>query len=223
MDDFDRPVCVHRFVDPIPANSDSLVRLEAVSPTELQACGRGLLLSWGVVPSPFGLCSIAWSERGICHLAFRDAGSGIPDELLATWPHAEFQQHEREARSLGKRIFREGRMDSEPLNVFVRATPFQFKVWSTLLRIPEGRVASYRTVACAVGNPKAARAVGAACGANPVAYLIPCHRVIRETGAERGYRWGDARKRVLLARERSRLVLAPSEKQNRRNDECTDF
>jgi AraC family transcriptional regulator of adaptative response/methylated-DNA-[protein]-cysteine methyltransferase len=83
----------------------------------------------------------------------------------------------------------------------VRATPFQLKVWRALLRIPEGCITNYRSVAGIVGNPSAARAVGTACAANPIAYLIPCHRVIRETGVVRGYRWGDTRKRALLAWE----------------------
>jgi AraC family transcriptional regulator of adaptative response/methylated-DNA-[protein]-cysteine methyltransferase len=92
------------------------------------------------------------------------------------------------------------------VKAFVRATPFQLKVWRALVRLPEGCVASYRGTAQAIGDPKTARAVGTACGANPVAYLIPCHRVIRETGVVAGYRWGDTRKRALLAWEASKAA-----------------
>ena len=124
----------------------------------------------------------------------------LPAELRADWPHAEFSRNDRAARRLAKTIFNPDARTAT-LKAFVRATPFQLKVWRALLRIPEGCVASYSRIAQTVGHQKAVRAVGSACGANPLAWLIPCHRVIRETGIVQGYRWGETRKHALLARE----------------------
>jgi AraC family transcriptional regulator of adaptative response/methylated-DNA-[protein]-cysteine methyltransferase len=184
---------------------DLLVTLEAASPGEFKSGGEGVRIEWGVAESPFGICSLGWNERGLCHLAFHDSGEALrappPRE---NWPRAEFHQDDREARRRAKAIFNPDGRANGTLKAYVRATPFQLKVWRALVRLPAGSVASYQQVAGAVGNPNASRAVGTACGANPVAYLIPCHRVIRETGVVRGYRWGDDRKRALLAWESAR-------------------
>jgi AraC family transcriptional regulator of adaptative response/methylated-DNA-[protein]-cysteine methyltransferase len=182
---------------------DLLVTIEAASPGELKSGGQGLTIEWGIAESPFGSCSLGWNRRGICHVAFLDsAGSTTaPAELQENWAHAEFRRNDRQAQRLAKTIFSRESKSSAPLKAFVRATPFQLKVWRALLRIPEGCVASYGGIADAIGDPKSARAVGTACGSNCIAYLIPCHRVIRETGIVQGYRWGHARKRALLAWE----------------------
>jgi AraC family transcriptional regulator of adaptative response/methylated-DNA-[protein]-cysteine methyltransferase len=171
----------------------------------LKTGGRGLCIEWGLAESPFGRCSLGWNARGICHLAFHEANEhfAAPPELRENWPHAEMHRDDRAARAHAKIIFNRAAPPAAALKAFVRATPFQLKVWRALLRLPEGGVASYRAIAEAVGAPKAARAVGAACGANAVAYLIPCHRVIRQTGVVEGYRWGTTRKRALLAWEAS--------------------
>jgi AraC family transcriptional regulator of adaptative response/methylated-DNA-[protein]-cysteine methyltransferase len=185
---------------------DLLVTIEAASPGEFKSGGRGLRIEWGFAESPFGLCSIGWNPRGICHIAFHDIPLGytVPAELLADWPHANFSRNDRAARRVVKTIFNPDARTAT-LKTFVRATPFQLKVWRALLRIPEGCVASYSRIAQAVNHQKAVRAVGTACGANPVAWLIPCHRVIRETGIVQGYRWGETRKRALLALESAKI------------------
>jgi AraC family transcriptional regulator of adaptative response/methylated-DNA-[protein]-cysteine methyltransferase len=182
---------------------DLLVTIEAASPGEFKSGGQGMSIEWGLAESPFGSCSLGWNTRGICHLAFHEADEDFaePAELRENWPNAKFRRNDREARQRAKAIFRIDRESAGPLKAFVRATPFQLKVWRALVRIPEGCVASYRRMADAVGDAKAARAVGTACGSNPVAFLIPCHRVIRETGVVQGYRWGNARKYALLAWE----------------------
>ena len=182
---------------------DLLVTLEAASPGEYKQGGQGLLIEWGVAESPLGRCSVGWNARGICHLAFHEADTDLvePPELRESWPNARLRRNDREARRRVKTIFDPGARPAASLKALVRATPFQLKVWRALLRVPEGCVASYHSIARAMGGPRAARAVGAACGSNPIAYLIPCHRVIRETGVVRGYRWGDTRKRALLAWE----------------------
>lgn len=182
---------------------DLLVTLEAATPGEIKSGGSGMTIEWGVATTPFGNCTLGWSPRGICHLEFHDSDNiaATPPEILASWPNATLQRNDREATRHAKAIFDPGTLSSVPLRAFVRGTPFQLKVWRALLRIPEGCMASYRTIARAVGHPDATRAVGTACGSNPVGYLIPCHRVIRETGIVKGYRWGHARKQALLARE----------------------
>jgi AraC family transcriptional regulator, regulatory protein of adaptative response / methylated-DNA-[protein]-cysteine methyltransferase len=182
---------------------DLLVTIEAASPGEFKSGGRGLTIEWGMAASLFGPCSLGWNARGICHLAFHD-GDGHwsePPELRENWPNAQLKRNDSEARRQAKEIFDFNRQSATTLKAFVRGTPFQLKVWRALVRIPEGCIASYRDIAKAIGDRNAARAVGSACGSNPVAYLIPCHRVIRETGVVRGYRWGDERKRALLAWE----------------------
>jgi AraC family transcriptional regulator, regulatory protein of adaptative response / methylated-DNA-[protein]-cysteine methyltransferase len=185
---------------------DLLVTIEAASPGEFKSGGRGLTVEWGLAESPFGSCSLGWNARGICHLAFhdRDERSSEPPDLRDSWPNARLTRNDPEARRRAKEVFDFDRRSAASLKAFVRATPFQLKVWRALIRIPEGCVASYRDIAKAVGDRNAARAVGAACGSNPIAYLIPCHRVIRETGVVRGYRWGDERKRALLAWENAK-------------------
>jgi len=191
---------------------DLLVTLEAASPGEFKSGGRGLGIEWGMAGSPFGACSLGWNARGICHLAFHDMDENtpLPSELRQNWPNATFRRNDRDARRRAKLIFHRDARSSDSLKAFVRATPFQLKVWRALLRVPEGCLASYRRIAGTIGDPQAARAVGTACGSNPVAYLIPCHRVIRETGAVQGYRWGNTRKRALLAWESAKKKLAAS-------------
>lgn len=182
---------------------DLLVTLEAATPGEIKSGGIGMIIEWGVADSPFGNCTLGWTTRGICHLAFRDADevSNAPPELRASWPNATLQRNDREATRLASTVFNPDTRATTPLRAFVRGTPFQLKVWRALLRIPEGRIASYRTIANTIDNPAATRAVGTACGSNPIGYLIPCHRVIRETGIVKGYRWGHTRKQALLAKE----------------------
>ena len=185
---------------------DLLVTIEAASPGEYKSGGEGLTIEWGWAESPFGWCSLGWNRRGICHLAFHDRlDDSEPAELRESWPKAELRRNDSTARSHAKNIFNVDVSLDAPLKAFVRATPFQLRVWRALVRIPEGNVASYRTMAAAIGSPPASRAVGTACGSNPIAYLIPCHRVIRETGVVQGYRWGSTRKRALLAWESSRV------------------
>ncbi|MEM6915913.1 MAG: methylated-DNA--[protein]-cysteine S-methyltransferase [Verrucomicrobiota bacterium] len=182
---------------------DLFVTLESATPGEIKSKGAGMVIEWGVAESPFGPCSLGWTQRGLCHLAFRgeEAIDSIPTELLHDWENARFVRVNEEAMQRSRCIFSEDGESVQPLRLCVRATEFQLKVWKALLRIPEGRVCSYSQVAAAVGNPRASRAVGAACGANRVGYLIPCHRVIRETGIVDGYRWGTLRKKAMLARE----------------------
>ena len=204
MDVVDRVAIEGRFLHSIPSEPAASVILQAVSAGERKARGIGLFLNWGVGSGPLGCCGIGWNDRGICRLSFGKDSSTIADELVADWPLAEIRQRDRAAAALLKRIFCGDLAEGAPVNIWVCATPFQLSVWRALLRIPEGFVASYRAVACAVGSPNAARAVGSACRANPVAYLVPCHRVVHSCGDMNGFRWGDALKREMLLREYQR-------------------
>jgi len=171
--------------------------VEAASPGEIESGGLGLTLEWGFADSPFGICSIGWNPRGVCHLAFHDSPKGFPEGMLRSWPRAGFSRNDKLAARMAGKIFQK----KTGMRVFVRGTAFQLKVWRALLQVPAGSLTSYSRIASAIGTPRASRAVGTACGANPVAYLIPCHRVIHENGIVKGYRWGTERKRAMIAGE----------------------
>lgn len=182
---------------------DLMVSLEAASPGEWKRRGEGLEIGWGQSDTPFGPATLAWSPRGLCHLSFLDVplGNAPPERLLRDWGRASLAREDDQARNWCGRIFRPEPTVGSPLRAHVHGTAFQLKVWRALLQIPPGGLVSYGQLARGVGVPGASRAVGSACGHNPVAFLIPCHRVIRETGIVEGYRWGTVRKRALLAWE----------------------
>ncbi|MHB8255198.1 MAG: methylated-DNA--[protein]-cysteine S-methyltransferase [Acidiferrobacter sp.] len=180
---------------------DHFVSLEAVTPGEYQTEGAGLTIEYAVHDTPFGKAFIALTPQGVCALAFLEASG--PDEQLAAlrkqWPHAHMRENPDRTCLVVATLFLNEKMikPDRPLSLCVSGTNFQVSVWRALLQIPKGRVASYSQVATAIGHPHAARAVGQAVGANPIAFLIPCHRVIRESGELGGYRWGVTRKRAI--------------------------
>ncbi|MHC4974199.1 MAG: methylated-DNA--[protein]-cysteine S-methyltransferase [Planctomycetota bacterium] len=176
---------------------DLLVSVDAVTPGDVRRLGAGLRIRYGVHETPFGRARVAVTARGINNLAFVDHAP--PPDLKEEWPRAELVHDRKATAGWVDRIFGGG--TAEPLPVLLRGTNLQLRVWEALLRIPEGSVVSYGSLAAALGKPTAARAVAGAVAANPIAYLIPCHRVLRATGAIGGYRWGTARKRAMLGRE----------------------
>ena len=186
---------------------DLCVNLEAASPGELKSGGAGWTISAGFAETPFGQCLVAEGPRGICHLSFVESENEriALAALREDWPQARLQRDESVAARLVARIFAPpSDSHSRPvLRAFVRGTPFQVRVWRTLLQVQPGTLTSYGRLATAIAQPGAARAVGAAVGQNPLAYLIPCHRVIRETGVMGDYRWGPIRKRAMIAWEGS--------------------
>jgi AraC family transcriptional regulator of adaptative response/methylated-DNA-[protein]-cysteine methyltransferase len=181
---------------------DLFVNIEAVTPDEFRNQGASLRIRYGFHPSPFGECLVAVTDRGISNLAFVPQGnrSKIIRELKKQWKRAEVLEDPSATRPYADRIFNAAK-SADPLTLYLQGTNFQIKVWQALLKIPRGAVASYEDIARKISRPSAVRAVANAVAHNPVAYLIPCHRVIRKTGAIGGYRWGSARKRVLLAWE----------------------
>ena len=182
---------------------DLFVTTEAVTPGEYKSRGAGVTIRYGLHASPFGKCLIAVTERGICHLAFVQTSEGDAiDHLVAGWKQARMIEDYRSTAALVEPIFdlrNSGR--GKPLNVHLRGTNFQLKVWEALLQVPAGAVTTYEGIASSIGRPGATRAVGTAVGHNPIAVLIPCHRVIRKVGEFGNYRYGSSRKKALLARE----------------------
>ncbi|MGH8493404.1 MAG: methylated-DNA--[protein]-cysteine S-methyltransferase [Moraxellaceae bacterium] len=192
---------------------DLLITCEAASPGEFKSGGTGLTIVWGMAATPFGPALLAQSARGLMKLAFTDDGGHTEFlELQKEWPAAVLQRDDPQAQHRAVQLFSSYRQP-EPVHLFVKGSQFQLKVWQALLRVPEGRLLSYGALAHAIDQPAASRAVGSAVGANPVALLIPCHRVIRANGVLGEYRWGESRKRVLvgleLALHESGAVPAP--------------
>jgi len=182
---------------------DLFVTTEAVSPGEYKSRGSGVTIRYGIHPTPFGKCLIATTERGICHLSFVQSSEGDAiDNLVAAWAQAQMIEDYKSTVMLIEPIF-DLRFNhrGKPLNVHLRGTNFQLKVWEALLQIPAGAVTTYEGIASRIGSPSATRAVGTAVGHNPIAVLIPCHRVIRKVGEFGNYRYGALRKKALLARE----------------------
>ena len=180
---------------------DLFVTTEAVTPGEYKSQGAGLNIHYGIHPTAFGKCLIATTERGICHLGFVDGSEGKAiDYLVDEWKQANMIEDYKTTAPLVTRIFSEGKPDTQ-LNLHLRGTNFQIKVWEALLNIPTGAVTTYEHIAQKIGNPRAVRAVGSAVGDNPIAYLIPCHRVIRKSGEFGNYMYGSARKKAILAKE----------------------
>jgi len=190
---------------------DLTVNVYAVTPAELRQRGAGVEIRHGFADSPLGECHVAATARGLCALRFVDEDGRAPRiaELRHDWPSARLSRDDDHAARLAGRVFaRGGRAARERPALDLVGTNFQLRVWEALLRIPSGMIVTYGDLAANLGLPAAARAVGTAVGRNPVSVLIPCHRVLRETGALGGYRWGLDRKRVLLAWEGARRAEA---------------
>ena len=193
---------------------DLCVNLESASPGEMKSGGAPWTITAGFAESPFGTCLIAECPRGLCHLSFVEIGTenAAWPKLQSDWPNAHLRRNDPAATRIVRQIFTppSGQNPRPSLRAFVKGTVFQVRVWRALLQIPAGQLVTYGRLAGAVGNPAAARAAGTAVGQNPLAYLIPCHRVIRETGVVGDYRWGRTRKRALVAWESARETAAVS-------------
>ena len=183
---------------------DLFVTFEAMTPGDFKKQGAGLEIAYGFCESPFGECLLATTKRGICYLGFVKARerSEIQNQLFQTWPGSAFVENPTIACSFVKAIFRSDiRKNAHPFHLQIKGTNFQINVWKALLNIPQGSVVSYQNIAAYIGHPNAFRAVANAVAINPVAYLIPCHRVIAKSGKIHHYRWGSARKQALLGWE----------------------
>lgn len=183
---------------------DLFVTHEAMSPGEYKNGGAGLTMLYDFVPSPFGLALPIVNERGLCGLAFCDEGGEAAAfaDMQRRWPQARYLRDPARIAPVARRIFQQDAWQpDQPLNVFLIGTDFEIRVWQTLLRIPMGRATTYSSIAAELEKPKAARAVGAAVGRNPISFVVPCHRVVGKSGALTGYHWGLTRKRAMLGWE----------------------
>jgi len=181
---------------------DLFVTLDALSPGEARLGGAGLDIRYGIHDTRFGPALIATTARGVCALHFVGAAHAAPEQLQRAWPRARLRHDSAATAAVARRIFAPLTARArQPLALLVKGTNFQVQVWRALLALPPGAMTTYGDLADALQMPSAARAVGAAVGANSIAWLIPCHRVIRASGALTGYRWGVERKAAMLAWE----------------------
>ncbi|MEM6518597.1 MAG: methylated-DNA--[protein]-cysteine S-methyltransferase [Cyanobacteria bacterium P01_C01_bin.70] len=190
---------------------DLYMRFEAMTPADYRDGGSGLAIAYGLHPTRFGRALIATTDRGICQLQFYapDESAVALDRLRAQWPQATVHYAPQQTQSISDRLNQSLAAPAEKaLPLLVKGTNFQVQVWRALLELPPGGLATYQDIAERIGKPRAAQAVGTAIGANPVGYLIPCHRVIRATGDIGGYRWGTLRKTAMLGLEAAQLERA---------------
>lgn len=186
---------------------DLFINCHAMTPGEYRRGGAGQEIRYGFHDSPFGDCLVAANDRGLCNLLFVTGDrSQALDDLVAHWPAARLNPDQASTRVFADRVFSRAWSRQDPLYVNLKGTGLQIQVWQALLRIPEGRLISYQDLADASGAPHAVRAVANAVARNPIHYLIPCHRVIRKTGAFGGYRGGLERKKALIAWESGRTM-----------------
>ncbi|MCO6391533.1 methylated-DNA--[protein]-cysteine S-methyltransferase [Aliihoeflea aestuarii] len=183
---------------------DLFVTHEAMSPGDYKTRGAGLTIRYGWHISPFGVALIMVTDRGLAGLSFNDAGHEKEAfaDMSGRWPNADFVEDMAATAPYAARIFDPARWrEDEPLRVVLIGTDFQVSVWEALLKIPMNRARTYSQIAGEIGRPKASRAVGAAIGANPVSFVVPCHRALGKSGALTGYHWGLTRKRAILGWE----------------------
>jgi AraC family transcriptional regulator of adaptative response/methylated-DNA-[protein]-cysteine methyltransferase len=186
---------------------DLFTTLEAVTPQEYKLKGSGIHINYGFHETPFGVCLIGITERGICWLSFLTSGQDPKHELenmKIHWHNSVFHEDQVLTHEFVQQIFKQA--TGKKLHILVKGTNFQVKVWEALLKIPMGDVSTYQNIANTIQNPNALQAVGSAVGANHIAYLIPCHRVIRKDGILGEYRWSALRKKSMIGWEMAKVV-----------------
>lgn len=185
---------------------DLFVSIEGMTPGEFRKGGEQLSISYCFAETHFGPVLAAATEKGLCHLVFFEDRAQALNELKDRFPRACYRQVHNIHTRAGLAFFQRDWTQLSTIHLHLKGTPFQLKVWESLLRIPEGRLATYGTLARQIDQPTASRAVGSAIGSNPIAVLIPCHRVIQASGQFGGYRWGATRKSALIGAEAASLI-----------------
>ena len=180
---------------------DLFVNIEGMTPGEYKNGGESLAIQYSFAETPFGDVLLASTQKGICHIAFTQGGDNALEELKAKFPNAAFENKTNVLQQSALDVFRGNTSNPDKIKLHLKATPFQLKVWQALLRIPQGSLSTYSSIAQTIAAPKAQRAVGTAIASNPVAFLIPCHRVIRSTGIIGEYHWGPASKTAIIGWE----------------------
>lgn len=185
---------------------DLFVTIEGMTPGEFRRGGESLTITYCFGETPFGPIIAAATPKGLCHLAFSNSQDEALAALTERFPKAIYRQAQSIHTQAGLAFFQRDWTQLSKVKLHLKGTPFQLKVWESLLRIPEGQLTTYGALARRIGQPTASRAVGTAIGNNPVAVLIPCHRVIQSSGHFGGYRWGTTRKSALIGREAAKLI-----------------
>lgn len=184
---------------------DLFINIEGMTPGEYKNGGENLAINYSYAESPFGNILVASTLKGICHMAFADDEQQALQELQQNFPNAQFRQVVDIIQQNALYIFTQDWKKINQVKLHLKGTDFQIKVWDSLLKIPMGRLATYGSIAEEINNPKASRAVGSAIGDNPVAFLIPCHRVIQSTGTIGQYHWGSTRKTMMIGWEAAKI------------------
>ena len=192
---------------------DLFVDHEAMTPGDYKRRGQGLTMHYGFHPCPFGLALIVATDRGVCGLGFCDSDtheerSAALADMVGRWPGARFVEAPEHTGPLADAIFAPAQPSGKPLNLVMIGTDFEVRVWDALLKIPAGRACTYSDIARHLGQPKAARAVGAAVGRNPISFVVPCHRVLGKSGDVTGYHWGVTRKHAIIGWEKGYMAGA---------------
>ncbi len=185
---------------------DLFVNIEGMTPGDFKKGGESLSINFSFTESPFGKLIVASTRKGICHMFFEENEQLAIVDLMARFPNAEYHATVDKLHQNALLIFKKDRNKLDQIKLHLKGTAFQLKVWEALLNIPFGKLSAYGTIAKKIGKPKAARAVGTAIGRNPVAFLIPCHRVIQASGNVGGYMWGATRKSAIIGWEASTSV-----------------
>lgn len=184
---------------------DLFVKIEGMSPAEYKNGGKSLVINYSFSRSPFGNVITASTEKGICYMAFEHDKETALGNLKIQFPNASFFEKQDELQHNALSIFNKDWSQLNTIKLHLKGTDFQLKVWESLLTIPMGKLSTYGNLAGKIGNSKASRAVGTAIGSNPVAFLIPCHRVIQSSGNTGGYKWGSERKQLIIGWESSQI------------------
>ena len=193
---------------------DLFIGIEGMTPGEYKNGGESLSINYSYAETPFGKILVASTPKGICHIGFADNEAEALKVLKSSFPNANYNQVVDLVQQHALFIFTQDWSKPEHIKLHIKGTPFQLKVWETLLKIPPGRLTTYGTIARQIQSPKASRAVGTAIGDNPVAFLIPCHRIIQSTGTIGDYRWGSLRKTMMIGFEAA-MAATSAETQNR--------
>lgn len=184
---------------------DLFINIEGMTPGEYKNGGEQLHINYSFADTLFGRSLIASTSKGICYIAFNEDENAEFGSLKAKFPRAQYQQETDTFQQEVLQLFVQHWSQPQQLKLHLKGTDFQLKVWESLLKIPLGRLSTYGSIAGSIGLPSASRAVGTAVGANPVAFLIPCHRVIQSTGIFGQYRWGSIRKQAMIGWEAAQL------------------
>jgi AraC family transcriptional regulator of adaptative response/methylated-DNA-[protein]-cysteine methyltransferase len=184
---------------------DLFINIEGMTPAEYKNGGKALEINYSFAESPFGNIIVASTAKGICHLAFADKREDAFDELLLQFPNATYRQMVDMAQQNALFVFKKDWSQLDGIKLHLKGTGFQLKVWEALLKIPMGGLNTYSDISQTIQMPTASRAVGSAIGANPVAFLIPCHRVIKSTGEFGQYHWGPTRKTAMIGWEAAQI------------------